>query len=169
MTEAEVRQSASNPAANEPHAFTLARETNGQQMAYWEWVWNSSSVSENEKSLRWPSTKGCKWQRVNSRCWIMEWEQIVFMGFMFFVSHKQCPILPVIFNFSHSCFHVQGRRERSIWTDFRLRFSALGLKWASSFSLQNGDMCLQSFVIAAPSRPLSQRWLCFHAEWKWLH
>lgn len=72
----------------------------------------------------------------------------------------------VIFNFSHSCFHVQEKRERSIWFDFRLRFSALGLKWASSFSLQNGDMCLQSFVIAAPSRPLSQRWLYFHAEWK---
>lgn len=57
----------------------------------------------------------------------------------------------VIFNFNHSCFHVQGKRKRGIWTDFRLRFSALGLKWASSVSLQNGDMCLQSVTAARPA------------------
>lgn len=77
--------------------------------------------------------------------------------------------LHTIFSVNHSRFHVQEKRERGIWTDFRLRFSALGLKWASSVSLQNCDMCLQSFVTAAPSCPLSQRRLYFHAEWEGLH
>ena len=59
----------------------------------------------------------------------------------------------VIFNFNHSYFYVQGKRERGIWTGFRLMFSALRLKWASSVSLPDGDICLQRSVIAAPLLP----------------
>lgn len=73
---------------------------------------------------------------------------------------------PATFNFKHSYFCVHGKRERGIWTGFRLMFSALGLNGASSVSLPNGDMCLQSFGIVAPSRPVLRRWLYFHAERK---
>lgn len=55
----------------------------------------------------------------------------------------------VIFNFNYSYFYVRGECERGIWTDFRLMFSALGLKCASSLALPNGDICLQSFVTAS--------------------
>ena len=45
-------------------------------------------------------------------------------------------------------FHVQGRHAGGIWAE--LRYAALGLKWASSISLQNSDMCLQSLATATP-------------------
>lgn len=100
----------------------------------------------------------------------MAWEQRAFMSFVFCcllqtMSHSS----HVIFNFSHSYFHARGRHVRGIWTDCLLRFSALGLKWASSVSLHNSDMRLQSFVRATPSCPVSQRCLYFHAEWQWWH
>ena len=62
-------------------------------------------------------------------------------GASFFPSHFQ--FQPFLF------FHVQRRHARGIC----LRFPALGLKWASSNSLQNSDMCLQSFVTATPPAP----------------
>ena len=100
----------------------------------------------------------------------MEWEQRAFISFVFWCLLHMVPRSShTVFNFSHSYFHVRGRHARGIWTDFRLRFSVLGLKWASSVSLQNSDMRLQSFVRATPSCPVLQRCLCFHAKWEWWH
>lgn len=66
-------------------------------------------------------------------------------GASFFPSHFQ--FQPFLF------FHVQGRHAGGIWAEFHLRYAALGLKGASSISLRNSDMCLQSLAAATPPAP----------------
>lgn len=70
------------------------------------------------------------------------------------VSHKRCLILPKSFSISTiPIFSCPREACKGHLTDFRLRSAALELKWASSISLQNSDMCLQSFVTATPPAP----------------
>lgn len=74
-------------------------------------------LSQKMGNLRWPSTKGCKWRRVNSRCWIMEWEQIVFMGFVFLSPTNGASFFPRHFQFQPFLFSCprEAWEEHLVW------------------------------------------------------
>lgn len=123
VTEAEGRQCAASPAADKPHAPALVRETNGQHMAHSEWVCNSSSASEKREISEVVQHKGMQMTKGQQQMLNRAVEQTAFTGFVFFVCLPQMVSHSshIVFNSNHSCFHVQGERERGICTDFRSR------------------------------------------------
>lgn len=107
------QQACGHPPASKPYTVTLARHTNAQQMAYSEQVWTPVL---SQKSPRWPSTKGCKRQWVNSRCCTMWVRTQSIQGFMAFCGFlKWHLILPMSFSISaNPVFMSQGAQQRHL-------------------------------------------------------